>query len=133
MSRSILIRRVVGMLVALALAVLLWIGGHPADAEAKVVTRHGVAIDIKHNALAIKCKKKGQHLRTIKTFYICPRKGWFAYMRTGESFAPEDASYYKFYKKKKKALRASSRSAQNRYLPTVKKRGGVWVTTKRWY
>lgn len=132
MRHAILLARVVGLLVALALALVLW-AGHAPEADAKVVTRHGVAIDIKHNALAIKCKKKGQHLRTIKTFYICPRKGWFAYMRTGESFSPEDASYYRFYKKKKKALRASSRSAQNKYLPTVEKRGGVWVTVKSWY
>lgn len=130
MFRRIVIAIVIGAVLGISSLI-----GTPVSAEAKVVTKHGVAIDIKKNAMAVKCKKRGQAFRTVKVYYICPRRGWYAYMRVGESFSPEDVAYWKFYRTKKKALRASSRSAQNKYLPTCVKEdaNGECTEWKRYY
>lgn len=110
-------RRILSLILAAIIAgSLLFATLGTAPAEAKVVTKRGIAIDVKKNAMAVKCKKKGQYFRTIRVFHVCPKKGWFAYMRSGESFSPEDTAHWKFYPTKKKALKASSRSAQNKYL-----------------
>lgn len=114
MSRKILIARIIGMLVALAMAVTLW-GYSPSEASAKVRSNGTVAIDTKTGGVAFKCKRAKQIHVTPGSLYVCPSKGWFAVMRVGKSF--KSIHYLKFYKTRKKALKASARSQYNEYLP----------------
>lgn len=90
----------------------------PQPAEAK--SSHGITIS-KKGGMAQKCRKH-QIMHFPSGSIVCPKKGYIAFMRSGESFR-DAGNYFKFYKSKKKALRASERSLQNKYLPTCLNKG----------
>lgn len=126
-----MIRRLIITLLAAIFLAVGFAASTPDMAAAKTRTHHGVAKSDK-GGLAVKCKKGERMPGTVNR---CPKKGWVAFMRPGESFKYMDTYYWKFYGSKKKAIRSSERSRLNKYLPRCVEtnEAGECTKWKRYY